>query len=179
LFDTFSSVVHLLNVIINGDDGTSEVRLKAEHALESMKQFCFVFCLVLMIEILSNIEKLSVLLQKKKMNFPVAATHILGAKAGINNIQQHKFNDLMSKATSFCRTHGIQVPIMTDPYVRKRGTRKKTGDENMTFEEYYKTHVFNAALDGVKKELDERFNDDIMQIMSLAKNQLLSMLMLN
>ncbi len=37
----------------------------------------------------------------------------------------------------------------------------------MTFEEYYIIHVFNAALDGVKKELDESLFVDVYKLQTI------------
>ena len=116
----FNSVVFLLRYI-HINDNKSDVRFKAQNTLDLMQTFHFFFCLALMIELLCNINTLSLCLQAKKMNYIVAVQHIKAAKNGLVELKsQVGFLRVLLRCNSLCEIQQVAIPDLKSKYVRPK-----------------------------------------------------------
>ncbi|KAD4888978.1 hypothetical protein E3N88_21051 [Mikania micrantha] len=126
---------------------THSQRGDADTAYGYLQSFEFVFILPLMKELMGKTNDLSKALQKKSQD-------ILNA---------------MDKGNFFCNKLQIDLPNMEAPYTSTR-YRPRKKDLHVTFGHYYQVDLFNATLDKQLHELNSRFNEETIELLSLSSS---------
>ena len=68
---------------------------------------------------------------------------------------------------SFCKERGLDVPDMNARYVARFG-RSCHQQEDFRNEHYYKVDIFNAGIDSQLQELNHRFSEHAMELLTLS-----------
>ncbi|XP_048425917.1 zinc finger MYM-type protein 1-like [Pyrus x bretschneideri] len=152
----FSSILDVLEVIAD-DRVSSQQRCEANHLLDSMQLFDFVFNLHLMKDILGITNELSQALQRKDQDIVNAMKLVGVGKQRLEIMRKSGWDSLLSEVSEFCLKHNIDVPNKDDMFLsRRRGQRKAQAVTNM---HHYRVGIFYVVLDWQLQELNNRFNE--------------------
>ncbi|KAI3495366.1 hypothetical protein L1887_37695 [Cichorium endivia] len=141
----------------------------ADAAYTYLKSFEFVFILHLVKEMMGRTDILSQALQKKSQDILNAIELVSATKKSLNDFRNNKWLCLLEEVKMFCEKHQIDMPDMQAPYKSGR-YRPRQQDNHVTFEHYYRVDVFICILDKQLQELDSRFSDHAMELLTLASN---------
>ncbi|XP_076946237.1 uncharacterized protein LOC143617619 [Bidens hawaiensis] len=145
---------------------TFSQRGDAEEAYDHLQSFEFVFILHLMKEVLGRTETLSQALHKKSQNILNAMELVASTKVSLNDYKNNGWDSLLAEVTYFCNKHLIEMPDMSALYTSLRYLPRKKG--HVTFEHYYRVDLFTNTLDKQLHELNSRFNEHVMELLSLS-----------
>ncbi|KAL5740100.1 hypothetical protein ACOSQ2_029280 [Xanthoceras sorbifolium] len=151
LIDMFGSTCTLLeklsDVGLNGN-----IRGEAQGAYKDMRNFDFVFILLLLHRVLGISDVLCRALQMKSQD-------ILNAL---------NLDDFFESVVSFCKRHDIDIPNMGERYME--GTRRSCQQRNnITVEHFYHFNIFNAVIDFHLMELNNRFTEKTVELLTLSE----------
>ncbi|XP_050376814.1 uncharacterized protein LOC126794199 [Argentina anserina] len=152
----------LADLVING---LPKIQGEAKSVGKAMKKFDFVFCLFLMHDIMKITDFLCQSLQKKTMDILNALRVLSIAKQKLQAMRDNGWDDLILRITSFCCEHNIIVPDLSTPY--KKGTERAC-PEDITKEHYYRINILNALIDVQLAELESRFPDQSLELLTLS-----------
>ncbi|XP_078427996.1 uncharacterized protein LOC144700473 [Wolffia australiana] len=165
----FSAICDVLEMVAE-DAVALEKRVEADHLLEKISSFEFAFGLMLMTEVLTITNTLSVSLQKKDQDLVNACAMIKSAKLEIQSIRDEGFPGILDRSVAFSFLHGIVVPPLDEQW--KPSGRRMRGRPPQSRELSYKDHsrleVFIPVLDQLRSELDCRFSETVGELMDLA-----------
>jgi hypothetical protein len=71
------------------------------------------------------------------------------------------------RVIEFCANHSIDIPDLEEPYIL-RGGRARRQPDSFTKEHYFRVEVFRATLDTQLHELEFRFNEKVMDLLSTS-----------
>ncbi|KAL5812369.1 hypothetical protein ACOSQ3_027319 [Xanthoceras sorbifolium] len=155
LIDMFGSTCTLLeklsDVGLNGN-----IRGEAQGAYKDMRNFDFVFILLLLHRVLGISDVLCRALQIKSQD--------------ILNALNLRMNGMIffESVVSFCKRHDIDIPNMGKRYME--GTRRSCQQRNnITVEHYYHFNIFNAVIDFHLMELNNRFTEKTVELLILSE----------
>ncbi|KAL7591212.1 hypothetical protein Lser_V15G31691 [Lactuca serriola] len=173
----FRSVCSLLNMfdctrvvhqgIIDDVSATYSQRGDADAAYCYLKSFEFVFILHLMKELMGKTDILSQALQKKSQDILNAMELVSATKESLNDFRNNGWDSLLEQVKIFCEKHQVDVPDMQAPYTCTR-YRPRKNDNQFTFAHFYRVYLFTSTLDKQLHELNSRFNDQAMELLSLS-----------
>ncbi|XP_052620868.1 uncharacterized protein LOC111892149 [Lactuca sativa] len=173
----FRSVCSLLNMfdctrvvlqgIIDDVSATYSQRGDADAAYCYLKSFEFVFILHLMKEVMGKTDILSQALQKKSQDILNAMELVSATKESLNDFRNNGWDSLLEQVKIFCEKHQVDVPDMQAPYTSTR-YRPRKNDNQFTFAHFYRVDLFTSTLDKQLHELNSRFNDQAMELLSLS-----------
>ncbi|KAL3646811.1 hypothetical protein CASFOL_009355 [Castilleja foliolosa] len=106
-------------------------------------------------------------IQKKSQDILNATELVSATKVSLNDYRNNGFDALFAKVTFFCNKHQIEMPDMSAPYTSTR-YRPRKKDLHVTFEHYYRVDLFTATLDKQIHELNSRFSEHVMELLSLS-----------
>ncbi|KAL5769062.1 hypothetical protein ACOSQ2_015845 [Xanthoceras sorbifolium] len=157
LIDMFGSTCTLLeklsDVGLNGN-----IRGVAQDAYKDMRNFDFVFILLLLHKVLGISDVLCRALQMKSQD-------ILNA---LNLLREDEWDDFFESVVSFCKRHDIDIPNMGERYIE--GTRRSCQQRNnITVEHFYHFNIFNAVIDFHLMELNNRFTEKTVELLTLSE----------
>ncbi|XP_020108830.1 uncharacterized protein LOC109724423 [Ananas comosus] len=132
-----------------------------------MTSFEFVFILHLMKEITEVSCILCQHLQCKSQDILNAMHLVASTKSLIQKLRDEGWDSLFEKVKLFCAKHDIEVPIMSAPYVG-RGGRARLQRDHITLEHHYRVDIFNGAIDCQLQELNTRFSDNMIELLTLS-----------
>jgi hypothetical protein len=69
----------------------------------------------------------------------------------------------------FCAEHAIDVPDMKETYIL-RGGRARRQPDHFTKEQYFRVKIFRVTLDSQLNELNLKFNEKVMDLLSISVN---------
>ncbi|CAM8956601.1 unnamed protein product [Rhodiola kirilowii] len=104
------------------ENGLDKVQGEAKGIGEALIKFDFVYCLLLMHEVMSITEFLSQAFQKKDIDIVNAVECISLTKEKLQALRDNGWRDLITKVAAFSCEHDIIMPDMSLPY--KRGARR-------------------------------------------------------
>ncbi|KAM6586353.1 hypothetical protein CsatA_008958 [Cannabis sativa] len=155
----------LLNII---EDGTTFAqRGDADAAYESLTSFEFVFILHLMKKILEISNILCQALQLQSQDILNAMHLVSSTKTLIQKLREDGWDELVDEVKSFCEPVNIPVPDFNAHYTTKRG-RSRGQQDAITVEHYYRVDLFNAVIDFQLQELNNKFNDNTVELLILS-----------
>ncbi|XP_004305444.1 PREDICTED: zinc finger MYM-type protein 1-like [Fragaria vesca subsp. vesca] len=146
-------------------NGPSKVQGEAKGVSIAMNRFDFVFCLLLMHDVLKITNFLCQSLQKKAIDILNALRFLDIAKEKLQALRDNGWDDLIVRVESFCCEHGIKMPDMSAPY--KKGTERDCA-QSITKEHYYRVTILNSVIDFQLRELDSRFTDQSLELLILS-----------
>ncbi|XP_042423144.1 uncharacterized protein LOC122010716 [Zingiber officinale] len=155
------------------DDGLPSQRVDATTVYDEMTSFDFVFILHLMKEIMGITDILCQTLQSKSQDIINAMELVLSTKHLLQQMRDNKWDDLLVKVKSFCELRNIDIPDFNAPYINKRG-RGRAHQDNFTIEHHYRIDLFYASIDSQLQEVNGRFSDDAMELLTLINGDILS-----
>ncbi|CAH9119282.1 unnamed protein product, partial [Cuscuta europaea] len=170
----FSSVCSLIRMFaatcfvledVEENGNNYSTRGDAAGALKKIKSFDFVFLLHLIKEIMSITDLLCQHLQKKSQDIINAMHLVSSTKMLIQKLREGGWDNFLEIVKVFCQKHEIEVPNMKSPYVVKR---KRHDQEGFDIERHYRVDMFYAAIDSQLLELNNRFNEQIMDLLTLS-----------
>ncbi|XP_023750053.1 uncharacterized protein LOC111898360 [Lactuca sativa] len=169
LIDMFACTRVVLQGIIDDVSATYSQRGDADATYCYLKSFEFVFILHMIKEIMGKTDILSQALQKKSQDILNVMELVSATKEGLNDFRNKGWESLLAqvKFFFFCEKHGINMPDMNVPYTSTRYRPRKTNN-HVTFEHFYQVDLFTATLDKQLHELNSRFNDQAMKLLSLS-----------
>ncbi|XP_021971524.1 uncharacterized protein LOC110866689 [Helianthus annuus] len=114
-------------------------------------------------------EILSQALQRKSKDILNAMELVSATKITLNNYRNDGWDSLIKEVTLFCNKHLIEVPDMKAPFTSTR-YRARKNDLQFTFEHYYRVDLFTPTLDKQIHELNSRFNEHTIELLSLSSS---------
>ncbi|XP_078430681.1 uncharacterized protein LOC144702497 [Wolffia australiana] len=136
----FSAICDVLEMVAE-DVVAPEKHVEANHLLEKISSFEFTFGLMLMTEVLTVTNTLSVSLQKKDQDLVNACAMVKSAKLEIQSIRDEGFPGILDRPP--------QSP-------------------KLSYKDHYRLEVFIPILDQLRSELDCRFSEIVGELMDLA-----------
>jgi hypothetical protein len=167
--DMFNPVcVVLQNLASDSTAGTH--RTDGDTAYNYMITFEFVFILCMMREILEITEQLGQALQKKSHDIVNAILLVESTKIILKKLRSDNgWANFICKVVEFCVGHEIVIPNMEDTCIL-RGGRARRHLDHFTIDHYFRVEVFRATLDTQLTELNLRFNEKVMDLLSVSLN---------
>lgn len=174
-FKSICSLVNMFDVtraVLKGimDDTTRNTRTQrgdASIAYSYLKSFEFVFVLHMMKNVMQKTDALCQGLQKKSQDILNAMDLVSATKVSLNNFRNNGWDSLIEEVIFFCQRHEIEMPDMSAPY-RSTRYRPRKKDLHVTFEHFYRVDLFMETLDKQIQELDSRFSEQSMELLSLG-----------
>ncbi|KAK1419270.1 hypothetical protein QVD17_28434 [Tagetes erecta] len=157
----------VLQGIIEDNSNDYIQRGDADAAYGHLHSFEFVFILHLMKEVMGRTDTLSQALQKKSQDILNAMELVTSTKVTLNNFRNNGWDSFIEHVTFFCNKHLIEMPDMNAPYTSTR-YRPRKKDLHVTYEHYYRVDLFTSTLDKQLEELNSRFNEHSMELLSLS-----------
>ncbi|CAM8902082.1 unnamed protein product [Rhodiola kirilowii] len=146
----------------NGLD--NKAKGEAKCISEALIKFDFVYCLLLMHEVMKITEFLSQTFQKKDIDIVNAVECISLTKEKLQAMTDNGWDDLITKVAAFSCKHDIIMPDMSSPY--KRGARRN--EMSITNEHYFRVNILYAVLDSQMAELDNKFAENSRELLVLS-----------
>jgi hypothetical protein len=106
-------------------------------------------------------------LQLKSQDILNAMDVVKSTKTMIQELRDKGWADLIKNVNIFCESISIPVPNLDDHYIVRRG-RARHQEEDITMEHHYKVDIFNALVDTQLHELNSKFNDHAMELLTLS-----------
>ncbi|KAL6584269.1 hypothetical protein OROMI_003558 [Orobanche minor] len=161
--------VVLEGIIEDFSHTTFAQRGDAEAAWRNLKSFEFVFILHLIKEVMGKTDTLSQALQKKSQDILNAMELVSSTKVSLNDFRNNGWDSFLQQVTYFCNKHQIEMPDMNTPYTSTR-YRPRKKDLHVTFEHYYRVDLFTSTMDKQIHELNSRFNEQAMELLTLGSS---------
>ncbi|XP_062028866.1 uncharacterized protein LOC133744851 [Rosa rugosa] len=146
-------------------NGPNKLQGEAMSVGKAMKSIDFVFCLLLMHDVMKIFDFLCQSLQKKAIDILNALNFLSITKSKLQDMREDGWDDLIMRVESFCCEHDIVMPDMSAPY--KKGTERAC-EQNITKEHFYRVNILNAVIDFQLAELDSRFTDKSLELLVLS-----------
>lgn len=129
-----------------------------------LESFDFVFSAHLMVTILGYTNDLSLCLQRRDQDILNALSLVNVAKNRMQQLRSDGWNVFLQKVTLFCNKYGIHVLAMDGNYVpfgrSARFIPVQTNDD------HFRREVYIGIIDRVIQELDNRFDEINMELLS-------------
>ncbi|XP_074346188.1 uncharacterized protein LOC141684955 [Apium graveolens] len=156
----------LIDVAAQGT--TFSQRGDALSAIKMLISYEFVFILHVVKEIMTITDLLCRALQQKSQDILNAMHLVSTTKMLIQKLRSDGWESLLVR--SFCERHTILIPDMNAPYfdvlksLRRQGKQKQM----VTMEHHYRVEIFTAAIDQQLQELNNRFSEQMMELLILS-----------
>ncbi|XP_016172571.1 uncharacterized protein LOC107614961 [Arachis ipaensis] len=122
------------------EEGNFSTRGDASAVYDAITSFEFVFVLHLMRNILETL---------------------------IQRMRESSWEAFIKEVILFCEKHEVEVPDMNALHIPRRGRTRKIVDQ-ISVEHYYRVNLFLAVIDTQFQELNERFNDNMVKLLTLS-----------
>ncbi|QHO07770.1 Zinc finger MYM-type protein [Arachis hypogaea] len=170
-FNSICSLVKMFtatNIVLNNiieDRTTYAQRGEAYGVSKILLSFEFVFTLHLMKEIMGITNVLCQALQQQSQDI-LNAMHIVStSKLLLQKLRDGGWCNFLANVKDFCEKHEIEVPNMSAQYVFGRGRSRQP---SVTVEHHYRIDVFLATIDSQIQELNSRFNEQTIELLTLS-----------
>ncbi|KAK9757391.1 hypothetical protein RND81_01G159100 [Saponaria officinalis] len=167
LLNMYNASCSVLQTVIK--EGKGAQRGEANKAYDDMTSFEFVLVLHIMIQILGITNDLCQALQRKSQDILNAMHLVSNTKILIQKLRDDGWENLLHQVLLFCNNHDIEVPNMEDHYIYGRGRFRQPKDR-VTNLNYFRYDVFIAEINSQLHELDFRFNDEMIELLSLSSS---------
>ncbi|XP_059446513.1 uncharacterized protein LOC132178069 [Corylus avellana] len=147
------------------EGSTYSQRGDAEAAYEMITSFRFIFILHFMREIMGTTDCLCQHLQQKSKDILNAMQLVSNTKLLLQKLRNEDWDNFLEKVVSFSKKFEIDIPDLGARYVKGRGRLPR---DYITVEHHYHFDVFNAAIDFQLQELDCRFGERAMELLTLS-----------
>ncbi|XP_028116139.1 zinc finger MYM-type protein 1-like [Camellia sinensis] len=161
IYDASCVVVESLNKSTN-----QQIRGQANGVYKVMKSFEFTFILHLVDNILGIMNALCQALQQKTQDILNVMKLVSTTKALLQKLRQDDWDTFLANVVSFCNRHNIAMHDMSSPY--ERGTSCRRQQDHIIIEHHYHFDIFSSTIDFQLIELEHRFNDGVVKLLSLS-----------
>lgn len=138
------------------------IKGEAKGVYKKMASFEFVFTLQLMHKIMRVTDSLCQILQRKTQDILAAIAFVSSTKAILQEFRECGWENFLEEVKVFCLKNDIDVPNLDSPYKVGRSLGLTT------VKHHYHYDVFNEVIDGILMELNTRFNDTSLELLSLS-----------
>ncbi|KAL1334218.1 hypothetical protein AAHE18_11G161400 [Arachis hypogaea] len=156
------------NIVLNNiieDETTYAQRCEVYGVGKILLSFEFVFTLHLMKEIMGITNVLCQALQQQSQDI-LNAMHIIStSKLLLQQLRDGGWCNFLANVKDFCEKHEIEVPNMSAQYVFGIGRSRQP---SVTVEHHYRIYVFLATIDSQIQELNSRFNEQTIELLTLS-----------
>nr|XP_034570453.1 zinc finger MYM-type protein 1-like [Setaria viridis] len=150
-----------------GDDSTyKDDWTKIHFVTGAFETFEFVFFAHLMYIILGYTNELSECLQRREQDILNAVSLVNVAKTRMQELRSNGWDNFLERVTSFCDKHGVDVPAMDGDYVPYGKSARKSRARKQTNDDHFRREVYIGVIDQISQELDNRFDEINMELMS-------------
>jgi hypothetical protein len=164
LLRLFNPTCSVLEKIVK-EGSTYSQRGDADVAYEMITSFNFIFILHLMREIMGTTDCLCQHLQQKSQDILSAIQLISNTKALLQKLRNEDWDNFLEKVVSFSKKFEIDIPDLGARYVKGRGRLQR---DHITVEHHYHFDVFNATIDFQLQELNFRFGERAIELLTLS-----------
>jgi hypothetical protein len=164
LLRLFNPACSVLEKIVK-EGSTYSQRGDADVAYEMITSFKFIFILHLMREIMGTTDCLCQHLQQKSQDILNAMQLVSNTKALLQKLRNEDWDNFLEKVVSFSKKFEIDIPDLGARYVKGRGRLQR---DHITVEHHYHFDVFNATIDFQLQELNFRFGERAMELLTLS-----------
>ncbi|CAM8890422.1 unnamed protein product [Rhodiola kirilowii] len=165
LIKMFSATCEVL-LLIKSDGYTHSQRGEASSVYETMTSFYFVFIMHLMREVLDITSCLCNALQLQSQDILNAMSLVTSSKSLLQKLRDDGWSNLVESVKTFCGKVNIEVPDFSAQRETKRGASHQ--QNRITVEHYYKVDIFYTVIDSQLQELNNRFNEDTVELLILC-----------
>ncbi|XP_022860424.1 zinc finger MYM-type protein 1-like, partial [Olea europaea var. sylvestris] len=163
LIDMYAATCKVLEYLSDHSPSTRS-RSEVGGVYKTITTFEFVFILHLMCRILAIADVLCQSLQKKTQDILTAMRFVRTTKTILQALREDGWEEFLEEVKCFCSKNDIHVPDFDGSYMVGRSR----GREYPTIEHHYHFDIFNAAIDFQMMELDTRFNETSIELLSLS-----------
>jgi hypothetical protein len=171
---SISALVDMFNVVslvlqnLAAYSSTGANRVDGDTSFSYLISFEFVFILCMMREILEITEYLGQALQKKAQDIVNAIHLVHSTKTLLEQLRSDNGGEtFICKVIEFCMNHGISIPNFDETHLL-RGGRARRQPDNFTKDYYFRVEVFQATIDTQLTELNLKFNENVMDLLSIS-----------
>lgn len=165
LIDMYGATCKVLEHLMEHSPNTSS-QPEVGGIYKNITSFEFVFVLHFMRRILSITDILCQALQKKSQDILTAMGFVYTIKNVIQALREDGWEEFLQEVTTFCSKHDVYLPDFDSSYRIGRSR----GREYPTVEHHYHFDVFNKAIDFLLMELNTRFNETSVELLSLSSS---------
>ncbi|KAK8316690.1 hypothetical protein V6Z11_A13G057000 [Gossypium hirsutum] len=141
------------------------IRGDAATTYKKITSFGFIFILHLVKEIIGITYIICQLLQQKSQDTVNAMYLVSSTKTLIQKLREDGWNNLLEVVKAFCEKHNIEVLDMDSLYVVKRDRHQHV---YFNMKHHYRVEIFNATIDTQFLELNSRFNQWTIDLLTLS-----------
>jgi hypothetical protein len=116
-------------------------------------------------EIMGTTDCLCQHLQQKSQDILSAMQLVSNTKALLQKLRNEDWDNFLEKVVSFSKKFEIDIPDLGARYVKGRGRLQR---DHITVEHHYHFDVFNATIDFQLQELNFRFGERAMELLTLS-----------
>ncbi|XP_022860389.1 uncharacterized protein LOC111380945 [Olea europaea var. sylvestris] len=161
LIDIYGATRKVLQYIC-GHCSNGRSQAEARGACKKLVSFKFIFILHLMHRIMRISDVLCQAFQRRSQDILTALRFVSTTKQLLQKLRDEDWEEFLQEVKSFCSKNNITIPDLEGLYNTGRSS------DETTIEHYYHYDVFNEAIDFVMMELNTRFNDISVELLSLS-----------
>jgi glycine cleavage system regulatory protein len=154
----------LENIALDGS--TYSQRGDATFSFKLLMSFDFAFILHIMKDVVGITDMLCLALQQKSQDILNAMHLVTTTKTLIQKLRDDGWKTLLEEVTSFCKHQDIEVPDMDACFSSVGRSRRK--QKSVTVEHHYRVDIFTAIIDQQLQELNNRFNEQAIDLFKLS-----------
>ncbi|XP_022849847.1 zinc finger MYM-type protein 1-like [Olea europaea var. sylvestris] len=163
LIDMYAATCKVLEYLSDHSPSTRS-RSEVGGVYKTITTFEFVFILHLMRRILAIADVLCQSLQKKTQDILTAMRFVRTTKTILQVLREDGWEEFLKEVKCFCSKNDIHVPDLNGSYMVGRSRDR----EYPTIEHHYHFDIFNVAIDFQMMELDTRFNETSIELLSFS-----------
>src|SRR6266540_2136612 len=160
------STIHDVLIDLGDDTSYKDDWTRIHYVLGAFETFEFVFFAHLMVVILGYTNELSECLQRREQDILNAIPLVNGAKDRIQQLRSNGWVQFLERVTLFCDKHGVEVPTMDGNYVPYGKSARYARARNQTNDDHFRREVYIGVIDQISQELDNRFDEVNMELLS-------------
>ncbi|KAJ8774419.1 hypothetical protein K2173_016865 [Erythroxylum novogranatense] len=146
-------------------EGNYAQRGDADSAYDSITSFEFILILHVMKNILGITHELCQALQRRSQDILNAISLVSTTKILIQKLRESGWETLFNEVKMFCEKHNVEIPDLNAPYFPVRSRRRA---HDVSIEHHYRVNLFIAIIDTQLQELNSKFSDSTMELLSLS-----------
>jgi glycine cleavage system regulatory protein len=154
----------LENIALYGS--TYSQRGDTAFSFKLLMSFDFAFILHIMKDVMGITDVLCQALQQKSQDILNVLHLVTATKILIQKLRDDGWKTLLEEVTSFCKHQDIEVPDMDACFFSVGRSRRK--QKSVTVEHHYRVDLFTAIIDQQLQELNNRFNEQAIELLKLS-----------
>ncbi|XP_059629743.1 uncharacterized protein LOC132272658 [Cornus florida] len=166
LIDIYTTSCRVVESLRKGGR-SQQIRGQASGIYKVMRNFEFIFILHLMNNIMGFTDTLCQALQCKSQDILNVLKLVSSTKNLLKKFREDNWDIFLANVVSFCNRHNIDIPDLSSRYVKGTGLHGQQQD-HITVEHHYNFDIFNSAIDLQLMELEHRFNNEVVELLTLS-----------